>query len=82
MRTLQVLFRVFRLVATVYGVWQMLSRGKWLRAAWAVLRHLRQAPDRDARRTAEFIAVSGGEPAIYRRRGWRRVGARRARAEV
>ncbi|MCL6548780.1 MAG: hypothetical protein K6T30_07700 [Alicyclobacillus sp.] len=73
---LRLMYRLFRLTAAVYGVWMALRRSRLLTLTGLVYELLRWRRVRDARRVAQFRVVTAGEPAIYRRRGWRRLGRR------
>lgn len=71
------LYRLVRAVAALYGIWVTFRKSRWLAVGLALWRLLQRKPARDARRMAAFTFIHAGEPAVYRRRGWRRVVVRR-----
>ncbi|MCL6631710.1 MAG: hypothetical protein K6T63_03680 [Alicyclobacillus herbarius] len=73
MRTLKTLYRLFRWAAVIYTFLQTFKRSRMLLVAAMLWRLLRRIPWSSPRRTAMVRFVGGGEPAIYRRRGLRRM---------
>ncbi|MBX6352164.1 MAG: hypothetical protein IRZ10_02420 [Thermoflavifilum sp.] len=70
------LVRLIRGGITLYGYWSLFRNRRWLAMLVAAWRLWRRRPLRDARRRAQWLFVTAGEPAIYRRRGVRRIGSR------
>jgi hypothetical protein len=70
---IRLLFRVVKVVATLYGFWSMLTRRRWLAVGFALWRFWRRRPARNPALRAQWMFVNAGEPAIYRRRGTRRL---------
>ena len=78
-RWLRLTVRVFRALAVAYTVWRGLMRGRWLFAGLALWRILwAKRDDESAVRDAALQFFTGGEPAIYRRKGWRKLESRKS----
>jgi hypothetical protein len=80
MRTLKMMYRLFQVFSMVYTLWRALQRGRWWAVGFALWKMLRnRGVDRDAKCVADITFVNAGEPAIYRRRGIRRITPKRLR---
>lgn len=75
-RKLRRVFRLLRAVAVAYTLWRGLMRGRWLAAGFALWRILRRDPAASVSRAAAVEFLSADEPAIYRRKGWRKLDVR------
>lgn len=74
MRTLRFAYRAVRILLMVYGFWNALLKSRWWTVSVAIYRMLRRRRNvRNTKRVAAVQFVNGGEPAIYRRTGWRRL---------
>lgn len=74
---IRMVFRIAKWVFAVYAVWDTIMASRWVAVTIALVRLLRRKPQRDWRRTGDSMFLGGGEPAIYERRGWRKLGIRR-----
>lgn len=73
MRMIRMVYRLVRLFLLLYGVWTTIMRSRWLAIALAVFRLWRRRRAKKAKRTAALQFVHAGDPAIYKRQGWRRI---------
>ncbi|MBX5435601.1 MAG: hypothetical protein IRZ33_00115 [Alicyclobacillaceae bacterium] len=73
---LRLAFRLLRMAASVYGMWMAVRRSRLLALTGFLYELVRRRRVRDTGRVAQFRVVTAGEPAIYRRRGWRKLGSR------
>jgi hypothetical protein len=69
----RVIYRIIRSVIILYGLWNAFMRSRWVAVLFALWRVLKRKPGKDVRRVAAFEFMNAHEPAIYRRRGVRRV---------
>lgn len=74
---MRLIVRVIRFAFLVYGVWSAWRKNRWLAAALAVWSMVRRRPRQNTDRKAEMMFVSALEPAIYQRKGWRKLSAKR-----
>lgn len=72
MRTLRVMYRLFRLFSMVYAVWRgsRVTRAVTL-ASW-IWRILRREP-KTTTRPRIMISLDPNSSALFRRRGWRQI---------
>ncbi|WP_067931603.1 hypothetical protein [Alicyclobacillus kakegawensis] len=73
MQTWKTVYRLFLWLALGYTLQQVLRRSRAVLAAAILWRVLRWRPWANSRRVAAFRMVNGCEPAIYRRRGLRKM---------
>lgn len=74
--------RIMKAMAVAYTIWRGLMRGRWLAAAFAIWRMLRRDRAEDVSKAAALTFLEAGEPAIYRRKGWRKLDSRARRTPV
>ncbi|WP_029420636.1 hypothetical protein [Alicyclobacillus macrosporangiidus] len=74
---LRAVYRTAKWLLMLYGLWQAVLRSRWLTLAIALWRMLGGKPRRDAGRVAVITFADAGEPAVYRRLGWRSIRSRR-----
>ena len=72
-RTIRLVIRLVRILAMVYALWKTLLNSRWVAVTVALYQLLRKRPRRNAKRVADFMFVHAGEPAIYERKGPRRL---------
>lgn len=70
-------FRLFKTAVFIYGLWNAWKNSRWLTTAAALWRMLQKRPDQDTNRKAQMVFVSAMEPAIYQRKGWRKLSSKR-----
>ncbi|MDQ0191241.1 hypothetical protein JI721_01175 [Alicyclobacillus cycloheptanicus] len=82
MRWIRLTIRVMKALAVAYTLWRGLMRGRWLAAGFALWRILQRDRQEDVSRRAAAAFLGAGDPAIYRRKGWRKLGTRFRRAPM
>lgn len=74
---LRITFRTVKWIVALYALWDTLMASRWLALFIALYRLFRRKPRRNVATVANFRVANGGEPAIYERRGWRKLSVRR-----
>jgi len=74
---LRIIFRTVKWMFALYALWETLLASRWIAIFLALYRLFRRKPRRAVATVANFMVSSGGEPAIYERRGWRKLLLRR-----
>ncbi len=69
------LSRIIRWAFALYSLLQVFRQRRWLGVGWLLWDLLSRRRVRDLQPAATWIFVNGGEPAIYRRRAWRKIPA-------
>jgi hypothetical protein len=77
MGRLRAMYRTAKWLLMLYGLWQAVLRSRWLTLAIALWRMLGGRPPRPAGRVAVIRFAEAGDPAVYRRLGWRSIRPRR-----
>lgn len=73
-------YRIVKAVLVVYALLNAFLRSRWFTVGFMLWRVLRRRPTLNVRKAAVIQFVNAGEPAIYRRRGLRKIlSARRGR---
>ncbi|KPV45306.1 hypothetical protein [Alicyclobacillus ferrooxydans] len=73
MRTIRSMYRLVRFMLLIYGTVNAILKSRGFVVVMALLRMLMRRRVRSVRKTAALTFVDGGEPAIYRRQGWRKL---------
>lgn len=74
---LRLAFRIVKWGFAVYAIRETFMASRWVAVIVALYRLLRKRPNRDAKKTADWMFINGGEPAVYGRRGFRKLGIRK-----
>lgn len=74
---IRIMFKIVKWAFAIYAMWDTIMASRWVAVTVALYRLLRGKPKRDVKKSADWMFVNGGEPAVYERRGWRKLGIRR-----
>lgn len=66
-------YRIIKAILVVYALWNAFLRSRWLTVGVMLWRVLRRRSVRNVPTAAVLQFVNAGEPAIYRRQGWRKI---------
>ncbi|WP_026975323.1 hypothetical protein [Alicyclobacillus contaminans] len=79
---IRTVYRALKLTLFLYGLTTALLRSRWLTVVVALWQMLRRRRVRPVKPTATVVFVNASEPAIYRRRGVRKLRSLRKRSNV
>jgi hypothetical protein len=66
-------YRIVKAMVVIYALFNAFLRSRWFTVGFMLWRVLRRKPAVNARKAAVIQFVNAGEPAIYRRRGLRKI---------
>lgn len=73
-------YRVVKALIVMYALLSALLRSRWFTIGFMLWRVLRRKPIVNVRKAAVIQFANASEPAIYRRKGWRKIiSSRRSR---